>query len=81
MPSQFEPCGIGELIALRHVHCLLSEKQGDCKIQLYRIINLLMKETALVLNYNAHDMLYTIEQLLAYIVSNRKSGDNSLKER
>ncbi len=63
MPSQFEPCGISQLLALRYGSLPIVRETGGLKdtVQPY---NKFTNEGVgfSFTNYNAHDMLYTIEQ-------------------
>ncbi|RBW71375.1 glycogen synthase GlgA [Bacillus taeanensis] len=66
MPSQFEPCGISQLLALRYGSLPIVRETGGLKdtVQPY---NKYTNEGVgfSFANYNAHDMLYTIEQAVA----------------
>ncbi|MBH0230320.1 glycogen synthase GlgA [Halobacillus yeomjeoni] len=67
MPSRFEPCGIGQLIALRYLSAPIVRETGGLAdtVQSYD------KSTGegngfTFANYNAHDMLYTIRRALEF---------------
>ncbi|WP_018663211.1 glycogen synthase GlgA [Heyndrickxia acidiproducens] len=63
MPSQFEPCGIGQLLALRYGTLPLVRETGGLKDTI-RPYNEFTDEGYgfSFTNYNAHDMLFTIER-------------------
>ena len=63
MPSQFEPCGIGQLIALRYGTLPIVRETGGLKDTVipydrYKVTGNGFSFT----NYNAHDMLHVIEE-------------------
>lgn len=65
MPSRFEPCGIGQLIALRYGAAPIVRETGGLKdsIQAYNEHTKAGNGFSFT-NYNAHDLLYTIKQAL-----------------
>jgi len=72
MPSLFEPCGIGQLIALRYGSLPIVRETGGLKdtVQSYNEEDGTGNGFSFA-NYNAHDMLYTIKRALA-LYQNKK---------
>lgn len=87
MPSRFEPCGIGQLIALRYGSIPIVREVGGLK----DTITQFKPETGegngfIFTNYNAHEMLSVIEEALALyrdraewskLIKNAMRSDNS----
>ncbi|WP_216829328.1 glycogen synthase GlgA [Alkalihalobacterium elongatum] len=67
MPSRFEPCGIGQLIALRYESVPIVRETGGLKdtIQPYDEFSYSGNGFSFT-NYNAHDMLYTIKRAISF---------------
>lgn len=89
MPSLFEPCGIGQLIALRYGSVPLVRETGGLKdtVQPYNEFTGEGNGFSFA-NYNAHDLLYTLRRALwfyrdqetwARIVGNAVDSDYSWK--
>ena len=87
MPSLFEPCGIGQLLALRYGSLPIVRETGGLK-DTVRAYNEYTNEGNgfSFANYNAHDMLYTIKRALGFydnkelwnsLVRNAMLEDNS----
>ncbi|MGE8077584.1 glycogen synthase GlgA [Peribacillus loiseleuriae] len=67
MPSHFEPCGIGQLLALRYGTLPLVRETGGLKDTVIPYNELSDQGNGFSFsNYNAHDMLYTIERAVWY---------------
>lgn len=73
MPSLFEPCGIGQLIALRYGTIPIVRETGGLKdtIQSYNEIEDTGNGFSFS-NYNAHDMLHVIEYALKVYSDKKK---------
>ncbi|GGG09044.1 glycogen synthase GlgA [Paenibacillus abyssi] len=90
MPSQFEPCGLGQLIAMRYGSIPIVRETGGLNdtVQAYEELTGEGNGFSFT-NYNAHDMLYTIRRALSVyhqpehwkrIVKNAMAGDYSWNE-
>lgn len=66
MPSQFEPCGIGQLLALRYGTLPLVRETGGLKdtVVPYNEYTEVGNGFSFA-NYNAHELLYTMERAVA----------------
>ena len=67
MPSLFEPCGLGQLIALRYGSIPIVRETGGLKdtVQSYNEFQGQGNGFSFT-NYNAHDMLYTINRAIHF---------------
>lgn len=67
MPSVYEPCGIGQLIAMRYGCLPIVRETGGLKDTVGSYDRHTRRGNGFSFaNYNAHDMLYTIKRALGY---------------
>lgn len=65
MPSQFEPCGLGQLIALRYGSLPIVRETGGLKDTVTHYLDTSGEGCGFTFSdYNAHDMLFTIKEAL-----------------
>jgi starch synthase len=66
MPSQFEPCGISQMIALRYGAVPIVRETGGLRDTVQSYNEMTGEGNGFTFaNYNAHDMLYTIKRALS----------------
>ena len=66
MPSEFEPCGIGQLLAFRYGTLPVVRETGGLKDTVIPYNEITEEGNGFSFaNYNAHEMLYTIERAVA----------------
>nr|WP_239454275.1 glycogen synthase GlgA [Bacillus suaedaesalsae] len=90
MPSKFEPCGLGQLIAMRYGTIPIVRETGGLNDTVHSFDELDGTGTGFTFtHYNAHDMLYTIKRALSfykeqeiwpYIVQNAMNKDHSWEQ-
>jgi starch synthase len=74
MPSQFEPCGIGQLIALRYRSIPIIRETGGLKDTVKPFNEFTGEGTGFSFaNYNAHDMLHTIRHAIFLYRNDREA--------
>jgi len=72
MPSQFEPCGIGQLLALRYRTVPVVRETGGLRDTVQPYNEFTGEGTGFSFsNYNAHDMLHTIRRAVFFCKNDR----------
>ncbi|WP_445489308.1 glycogen synthase GlgA [Niallia sp. 03133] len=67
MPSKFEPCGLGQLIALKYGNIPIVRETGGLNDTVFSYDSRTGKGNGFSFtNFNAHDMLFTIHRALHY---------------
>lgn len=67
MPSQFEPCGLGQMIAMRYGAVPIVRETGGLNDTVFSFNELSGEGNGFSFShYNAHDMLFTIERALRF---------------
>ena len=87
MPSQYEPCGLSQMISMRYGTIPIVRQTGGLKDSVDAFNKYTKEGNGFgFLNYNAHELLYTIKEAVAHfhskevwstIVQNAMSADNS----
>lgn len=90
MPSQYEPCGIGQLIALRYGSIPIVRATGGLRDTIEAYNHYTASGNGFSFNnYNAHELLYSIKRAIdsvvdiskrRHVVDNAMSADYSWKE-
>ena len=79
MPSLFEPCGLSQLIALRYGTIPIVREVGGLKDTVTSYNEFTGEGNGFSFsNYNAHDMLYTIERAISFY-HNKSIWDNLIQ--
>jgi starch synthase len=80
MPSKFEPCGIGQLLALRYGSIPIVRETGGLKDTVSSYNEITGEGNGFSFsNYNAHDMLYTIKKAVG-LYENKKVWNTLVKK-
>jgi starch synthase len=67
MPSQFEPCGLGQMIAMRYGAIPIVRETGGLNDTVKAYNEFTGKGNGFSFqNFNAHDMLYTVQRALSF---------------
>ncbi|MCR8641672.1 glycogen synthase GlgA [Paenibacillus sp. N1-5-1-14] len=79
MPSLFEPCGIGQLIAMRYRSVPIVRETGGLQDTVQPYNEFTGEGTGFTFaNYNAHDMLYTINRAIDMYQYDHQAWGNML---
>lgn len=81
MPSKFEPCGIGQLLALRYGTLPIVRETGGLKDTVNSYNEFTGEGNGFSFtNYNAHDMLNTIRRAVHYYYNEKDTWCNLVKK-
>ncbi len=81
MPSQFEPCGLSQMIAMRYGSVPIVRETGGLRDTVLSYNEFTGNGNGFTFfNYNAHDMLHVIERAVGYYL-NRKDIWKLIQER
>lgn len=73
MPSQFEPCGLSQMISLRYGSIPIVRETGGLRDTVLSYNKFTDEGNGFTFfNYNAHDMLYTVRRAVHYYMNNRE---------
>ena len=73
MPSQFEPCGLSQMIALRYGTVPIVRETGGLRDTVLSYNKFTDEGNGFTFfNYNAHDMLHTVRRAVHYYRHNRE---------
>ena len=73
MPSQFEPCGLSQMIALRYGTVPIVRETGGLRDTVLSYNKFTDEGNGFsFFNYNAHDMLHTVRRAVHYYKNNRE---------
>ena len=73
MPSQFEPCGLSQLISLRYGTVPIVRETGGLRDTVLSYNKFTDEGNGFsFFNYNAHDMLHTVRRAVHYYKNNRE---------
>lgn len=90
MPSRFEPCGIGQLIALRYATAPIVRETGGLVDTINPFNEVTLEGNGFSFsNYNAHDLLFTVKRALTIyqdktlwstLIKNMIKSDNTWRQ-
>ncbi|VBB05021.1 glycosyl transferases group 1 [Lucifera butyrica] len=79
MPSKFEPCGIGQIIAMRYGSLPVVRETGGLKDTVQPYNEITGEGTGFrFANYNAHELLYTVQRAVG-LYADKKLWHNIMK--
>ncbi|WP_078544362.1 glycogen synthase GlgA [Litchfieldia alkalitelluris] len=80
MPSKFEPCGLGQLIALRYGTIPIVRETGGLNDTIQSYSEFMQEGNGFSFtNYNAHDMMHTIKRAITFY-HNKKFWEQIINE-